>query len=132
MNKLLLLLVVPFLSVILLADNHKGSIEKNRNSLMDQPNYLMNFKECKETKDGIAGLLSLSETGWEEIEMNPENEEKWLEVVLLSDLIGNYSTVYDVWCKDMINKRVQMRVMAAKKKMKAGKKRSDEKTNKDD
>ncbi len=131
MNKLLLL-VVPFLSVILLADNHKGSIEKNRNSLMDHPNYLMNFKECKETKDGIAGLLSLSEAVWEEIEMNPENEEKWLEVVLLSDLIGNYSTVYDVWCKDMINKRVQMRMMAAKKKMKAGKKRSDEKTNKDD
>ena len=131
MNKLLLL-VVPFLSVILLADNHKGSIEKNRNSLMDHPNYLMNFNECKETKDGIAGLLSLSETVWEEIEMNPENEEKWLEVVLLSDLIGNYSTVYDVWCKDMINKRVQMRMMAAKKKMKAGKKRSDEKTNKDD
>tara|TARA_B100000678_G_scaffold279179_1_gene274615 strand:+ start:1088 stop:1387 length:300 start_codon:yes stop_codon:yes gene_type:complete len=99
---------------------------------MDHPNYLMSFKECKETKDGIAGLLSLSETVWEEIEMNPENEEKWLEVVLLSDLIGNYSTVYDVWCKDMINKRVQMRMMAAKKKMKAGKRRSDEKTNKDD
>ena len=40
----------------------------------------------------------------------------------LNDLAANYSTIYDVWCKDMINKRVKMRMMADKKKaMKKGK-----------
>ena len=46
----------------------------------DHPNHLMDFKECKEMKDGIGGLLALSDGIWKEIEVNPENEEKWLEV----------------------------------------------------
>ena len=121
-----------FLCFTVVADGHKDSEKTMKDKFMNNPNYLLDFKTCKEVKDGVSGLLSLSDSIWKEIELDPENEEKWLEVVLLSDLIGNYSTVYDVWCKDMINKRVQMRMMAAKKKMKAGKKRSDEKTNKDD
>ena len=121
-----------FLCFAVVADGHKDSEKTMKDKFMNNPNYLLDFKTCKEVKDGVSGLLSLSDSIWKEIELDPENEEKWLEVVLLSDLIGNYSTVYDVWCKDMINKRVQMRMMAAKKKMKAGKKRSDEKTNKDD
>ena len=67
-------------------------------------------------EDGIAGLLSLSEAVWEEIEMNPENEEKWLEVSVMADIAANYSTIYDVWCKDMINHRMKMRKMSEKKK----------------
>ena len=56
------------------------------------------------------------------IEMDPDDEESWMEVAVLADLAANYSTIYDVWCKDMINKRVKMRMMADKKKaMKKGK-----------
>ena len=78
----------------------------------------MSFKKCKETKEGISGLLALSEVVWKEIEANPENEEKWMEVAILADLAANYSEVYDVWCKDMIAQRVKMRMMAEKKKNK--------------
>ena len=42
----------------------------------NNPNYLLSFKECKETKDGVAGLLALSDSLWKEIKANPENEEK--------------------------------------------------------
>ena len=82
----------------------------------------MDFKACKEMKDGIGGLLALSDGIWKEIEMNPENEEKWLEVALVADLAANYSEVYDVFCKDMIAQRMKMRIMADKKKHKHHKK----------
>ena len=69
---------------------------------MNNPNYLLDFKECKEIKDGVVGLLSLSDSVWKEIELNPENEEKWLEVSVLADMAANYSTIYNVWCKDCL------------------------------
>ena len=50
--------------------------------------------------------------------MKPENEGKWAEAAVLADLAANYSTIYDVWCKDMINKRMKMRMKANKKKKK--------------
>ena len=28
----------------------------------------------------------------------------------LADLAANYSTVYDVWCKDMIERRIKMQM----------------------
>ena len=121
----MLLMVISFFSVILVADNHKGSMDKARDSLINHPNNLMSFKDCKDTKDGIAELLAYSESVWNQIEMVPENEEKWLEVSFLAELAANYSTVYDVWCKDMVNKRVKMRMMASKKKDKASKKKDD-------
>jgi hypothetical protein len=82
---------------------------------MNNPNNLMNFSECKEVKEGIGGILSLSDGVWKEIEKNPENEKKWEEVIALSALASNYSNVYDVWCKDMINKRMKLRNKAKKK-----------------
>ena len=123
--KKMLLMVISFFSVILVADNHKGSMDKARDSLINHPNNLMSFKDCKDTKDGIAELLAYSESVWNQTEMVPENEEKWLEVSFLAELAANYSTVYDVWCKDMVNKRVKMRMMASKKKDKASRKKDD-------
>ena len=82
----------------------------------------MSFKDCKETKDGILGLLALNESTWNEIEKDPENEEKWLEVSIVADLAANYSTIYDVFCKDMINHRMKLRMMADKKKKNKDKK----------
>ena len=105
-----------FLSLSVLADDHMSSQKNMKEKFMGNPNYLMSFKDCKETKDGILGLLALNDSIWKEIEENPENEEKWLEVSLIADLAANYSTIYDVFCKDMINHRMKLRMMADKKK----------------
>ena len=116
------LVVGVFLSVGILADGHKPNEKSAKDRFANNPNHLMDFKECRELKDGIGGLLALNDSIWKEIEMNPENEEKWLEVALFADLAANYSEIYDVFCKDMIAQRMKMRVMADKKNHKHHKK----------
>ena len=118
----LLIILATFMSFGLVADGHKPSEKSIKDRFANHPNHLMDFKECKEMKDGIGGLLALSDGIWKEIEMNPENEEKWLEVSLVADLAANYSEVYDVFCKDMIAQRMKMRIMDDKKKHKHKKK----------
>ena len=117
MNKILIMPMV-FFSVMMVADDHNKSDKNTKERMQNHPNHLLSYKECKETKDGIEGLLSAADSVWKEIEMNPENEEKWAEAAVLADLAANYSTVYDIWCKDMINKRMMMRMKASKKKKK--------------
>ena len=116
------LIIGVFLSVGILADGHKSNEKSAKDRFANNPNHLMDFKECRELKDGIGGLLALNEGIWKEIEMNPGNEEKWLEVALVADLAANYSEIYDVFCKDMIAQRMKMRIMADKKKHKHHKK----------
>ena len=113
MQKLLAVTILTTMVPFLLADHHKG--EKTNERMMNNPNNLMNFAECKEVKEAIGGVLSLSDGVWKEIEKNPENEKKWEEVIALSALASNYSNIYDVWCKDMINKRMKSRNKAKKK-----------------
>jgi len=114
--KKFLLITCLFVSSFLIADDHETSEKSSIDRFTNNPNYLLSFKECKETKDGVAGLLALSESVWKEIEANPENDEKWMEVAILADMAANYSEIYDVWCKDMIAQRMKMRMMAEKKK----------------
>jgi len=64
---------------------------KAKERMMNNPNYLMNRKECKEVKDGVAGLLLMSDGIWEEIKKDPEDKDKWAEVMALSSLASNYS-----------------------------------------
>ena len=116
--KKFLLITCLFVSSVLIADDHETSEKSSTDRFTNNPNYLLSFKECKETKDGVAGLLALSEGVWKEIEANPENDEKWMEVAILADMAANYSEIYDVWCKDMIAQRMKMRLMAEKKKNK--------------
>ena len=111
-----------FLCLTVVADDHKDREKAMKDKLMNNPNYLLDFKTCKEVKDGVFGLLSLSDSIWKEIELNPENEEKWLEVSITADMAANYSTIYNVWCKDMINHRMKMRKMSEKKNGKKEKK----------
>jgi len=113
MHKLLAVTILTTMVPFLLADHHKG--KKTNEQMMNKPNYLMSFAECKEVKEAIGGVLSLSDGVWKEIEKNPENEKKWEEVIALSALASNYSNIYDVWCKDMINKRMKSRNKAKKK-----------------
>ena len=114
--KKFLLITCLFVSSFLIADDHETSEKSSTDRFINNPNYLLTFNECKETKDGVAGLLALSESVWKEIEANPENDEKWMEVAILADMAANYSEIYDVWCKDMIAQRMKMRMMAEKKK----------------
>ena len=116
------LIIGVFLSVGILSDGHKPNEKSAKDRFANNPNHLMDFKECRELKDGIGGLLALNGGIWKEIEMNPENEEKWLEVALFADLAANYSEIYDVFCKDMIAQRMKMRIMADKKNHKHHKK----------
>ena len=117
-----LLTTCLFVSLAVIADDHETSEKSPADRFTNNPNYLLSFKECKETKEGVAGLLALSEAVWKEIEVNPDNEEKWMEVAVLADMAANYSEIYDVWCKDMIAQRMKMRMMAEKKKNKEKKK----------
>ena len=114
--KILLLTLIGFLSLFISADDHDNAVKNSKEKFANHPNHLLSFKDCKETKDGVGGLLELSDSVWKKIEMDPDDEESWMEVAVLADLAANYSTVYDVWCKDMIAQRMKMRKMAGKKK----------------
>ena len=59
--KKFLLITCLFVSSFLIADDHKTSEKSSTDRFTNNPNYLLSFKECKETKDGVAGLLALSE-----------------------------------------------------------------------
>ncbi|MAR95576.1 MAG: hypothetical protein CMD46_04385 [Gammaproteobacteria bacterium] len=112
--KNLLLILGLFLSLGIVADHHKNKEEKSKDGPKN-PNHLMTFKQCKETKEGVGGILSLADKTWKEIEEYPEDESKWEEAAVLANMAANYSTIYEVWCKDMVNQRIKMRKIAEKK-----------------
>ena len=124
MKKISGLIIAITLSSFIYADGHKD--EKK-----DHPNKLMSGKECIETRDGVAWFLSTADNVFDEIKEYGEmkdkawNDRKWAEAISLSDLASNYSTVYEVWCKDMINNRMKMRMKEHYKdhKMKKDKKK---------
>ena len=87
---------------------------KAKERMMNHPNYLMNRKECKKVKDGVSGFLSMSDGIWKEIKENPENKEKWSEVIALSSLASNYSNIYDVWCKGLARNSTKTKIKAKK------------------
>ena len=88
---------------------------KAKERMMNNPNYLMNRKECKEVKDGVAELLLMSDGIWEEIKKDPEDKDKWAEVMALSSLASNYSNIYDVWCKGLASHGMKKMKIKAKK-----------------
>ena len=88
---------------------------KAKERMMNNPNYLMNRKECKDVKDGVAGLLLMSDGIWKEIKKDPEDKDKWAEVMALSSLASNYSNVYDVWCKGLDHHGIKKMKIKAKK-----------------
>ena len=111
MKNLLALVVIISISSNIFADHHKEGDKPKR----ENPNQLMSFKSCMETKAGIGWFLSAADDVFDDIKVNGEekdkswNDEKWIEAMALADLASNYSTVYDVWCKDMINHGMKMR-----------------------
>ena len=72
---------------------------------------LLDAEACKETKEGIGYFLGIADYLFKETEKNnktrqTEEERKANEkelfsgAVAFSQLAANYSTVYEVWCKD--------------------------------
>ena len=111
MKNLLALAILISISSNIFADHHKEGDKSKR----ENPNHLMSFKSCMETKAGIGWFLYAADDAFDDIKVNGEekdkswNDKKWIEAMALADLASNYSTVYDVWCKDMINHRMKMR-----------------------
>ncbi len=97
--------------------------------MMNNPNYLMNRKECKEVKDGVAGFLLMSDGIWKEIKKDPEDKDKWAEVMVLSSLASNYSNIYDVWCKGSAHLGMKKMKIKAKKYQKNNNKDEKDKKN---
>jgi hypothetical protein len=110
MKNLLALVIIISISSNIFADHHKEGDKSKR----ENPNHLMSFKSCMETKAGIGWFLSAADDVFDDIKVNGEekdkswNDKKWIEAMALVDLASNYSTVYDVWCKDIINHRMKM------------------------
>jgi hypothetical protein len=109
MKKITTLIIAFSMMGALYADDHK---KENK----DHPNKLMSAKECMETKSGIGWFLGAADGVFDDIKKHGDlkdkswNNEKWGEAIALSTLASNYSTVYDVWCKDMISHRMKMRM----------------------
>ena len=125
MKKITALIIAFSMFGSLYADDHKK--EKR-----EHPNKLMSAKECMETKDAIGWFLESADSIFNDIEQNGMtkdkswNDEKWANAIALSALASNYSTVYDVWCKDMINHRMKIRMHSSHKEhMKEKKQKKD-------
>ena len=146
--KLLLTLILLFSLPSVALDHHsqKSTYDKNiieiepdenmemsgkaKERTMNHPNYLMNRKECKKVKDGVSGFLSMSDGIWKEIKKDPEDKDKWAEVMALSSLASNYSNIYDVWCKGSANLGMKKMKIKAKKYQKNNKDKKDKKDKK--
>ena len=95
MRKFLLMAILCFSAPFVLASGH---------DLLDE-------EACKKTKEGIGYFLGVADYLFKETEKNyktmqTEEEKKANEEELLggaiafSQLAANYSSVYEVWCKD--------------------------------
>lgn len=110
-------------------DENMEMSSQAKERMMNNPNYLMNRKECKEVKDGVSGLLLMSDGIWKEIEKDPEDKDKWAEVMALSSLASNYSNIYDVWCKGSAHLGMKKMKIKAKKYQKNNNKDEKDKKN---
>ena len=109
MKKITTLIIAFSMFGSLHADDHKKA-------KTEHPNKLMSAKECMETKSGIGWFLGAADGIFEDIKQFGDSkdkswkEEKWADAIALSALASNYSTVYDVWCKDTINHKMRMKM----------------------
>ena len=70
--KILLLTSIGFLSFLISADDHDNAVKNAKEKFANHPNHLLSFKDCKETKDGVGGLLELSDSVWKKL--------KWIQM----------------------------------------------------
>ena len=105
------------ITALIIAFSMFGSLyaDDDKKEKREHPNKLMSAKECMETKSGIGWFLGSADSVLKDIKQYGDlkdkswNDEKWVEAIAMSSLAANYSEIYDVWCKDMINHRMKMR-----------------------
>ena len=105
------------ITALIIAFSMFGSLyaDDDKKEKREHPNKLMSAKECMETKSGIGWFLGSADSVFKDIKQYGDlkdkswNDEKWVEAIAMSSLAANYSEIYDVWCKDMINHRMKMR-----------------------
>ena len=95
MKKIILIAVLCFSTPFVFASGHD----------------LLDGEACKETKEGIGYFLGVADYLFKETEKNnktmqieedreAKEKELWEGAIAFSQLAANYSTVYEVWCKD--------------------------------
>ena len=61
-------------------------------------------EDCKELYEGIMFLLSEADKGWDALEANPEGTTPFIEHAMkiqwAMDVAGNYTSIYDTFCKN--------------------------------
>ena len=105
------------ITALIIAFSMFGSLyaDDDKKEKREHPNKLLSAKECMETKSGIGWFLGSADSVFKDIKQYGDlkdkswNDEKWVEAIAMSSLAANYSEIYDVWCKDMINHRMKMR-----------------------
>ena len=105
------------ITALIIAFSMFGSLyaDDDKKEKREHPNKLLSAKECMETKSGIGWFLGAADSVFKDIKQYGDlkdkswNDEKWVEAIAMSSLAANYSEIYDVWCKDMINHRMKMR-----------------------
>ena len=55
-------------------------------------------KACNDISDVIDFLLRFTRQMWKDLEKNPEDKEKALEISWAVDLAANYTTIYQAFC----------------------------------
>ena len=55
-------------------------------------------KACNDISEVIDFLLSLTPQMWKDLEKNPEDKEKALEISWAVDLAASYTTIYQAFC----------------------------------
>ena len=55
-------------------------------------------KECNEMSGAIDFLLSTTPNLWVDLEKNPDDNKKALELSWTVDLAANYTTIYEAFC----------------------------------
>ena len=55
-------------------------------------------KACKDISDTVDFILGLTPEMWKDLEKNPEDKEKALEISWAVDLAANYTTIYQAFC----------------------------------
>jgi hypothetical protein len=103
MKKIIVLLLSTFIASGAVADDHAKS--KSEKGYEPGRHFLLDAQDCKDTKDGVGGLLGAADEIFDQIKLHGDdktkkwNKEKWAKAAFFSELAANYSTVYQVWCK---------------------------------
>jgi len=101
MKHVLLFVIAIACANLSLADHHPKTAQFDA-----RQHYLLDGIDCKKVKDGVGSFLAVADDLLGEIKQQGKEknkkwqDKKWREASFFSNLAANYSTVYQVWCKN--------------------------------